>query len=163
MFQHREESNDGFSEDQASLSGSRGYEDSENSRSSNETNSSSEESSSGDEQDSADDDGESIWSHIFRYAREQSSDRESYSFSEFKNMVVEGFAHWCNIISAFKHDPTYKSILKTKRRLQDEDEMDNDEALQYAIRKRQCLIRRQISQEDMLESSDENDDDSADV
>ena len=47
-------------------------------------------------------------------------------------------------LRAMKKDSTHKSIMQTLRKVQDEDGMDFEEALDYAVDKRKFLIHRQI-------------------
>ena len=47
-------------------------------------------------------------------------------------------------LRAMKKDPTHKSIMETLRKVKDEDGMDFEEALDYAVDKRKFLIYRQI-------------------
>ena len=49
-------------------------------------------------------------------------------------------------LRAMKKDETHKAIMQTLQRVRDEEDMDFEEALDFAIEKRRFLIHRQINQ-----------------
>ena len=56
-------------------------------------------------------------------------------------------------LRAMKKDKTHKSVMQTLQKVRDEEDMDFEEALDFAVEKRRFLINRQIplSNEEMKE------------
>ena len=57
-----------------------------------------------------------------------------------------------------RQDPVHRNILKTKRKLQEDDDYESEEAMRYAVKKRKYLILNATGtlSEDELEDEDEN-------
>ena len=58
---------------------------------------------------------------------------------------LEAFKRNVKFCSSFKNDETYRKIKETIERVKTEDDMDFEEALDYAVNKRRFLIRRNIA------------------
>ncbi len=67
-------------------------------------------------------------------------------------------------IRLLKKDTTYKKIDQTAKRLRLEDDMDQDEALEMAVKQRQVLLGRILKEWNIpLDSEDENDNNDEDI
>ncbi len=67
-------------------------------------------------------------------------------------------------IRVLKKDPTYKKIAQTVKRLHLEDEMDEEEALELAVKHRKLLLERIFEDWELpLDSDDEDPDDDDDA
>ena len=70
-------------------------------------------------------------------------------FNEFEESglsINEIYKHKILFLRAMKKDKTHKAIMQTLQRVRDEEDMDFEEALDFAIEKRRFLIHRQIIQ-----------------
>jgi len=74
---------------------------------------------------------EFVWSVI----REDATAYNSSLLDAYKNNVI--------FTRRLKNDKTHRAVMETVKRAMDEDDMDFEEALDYAINKRQHLISRQ--------------------
>ena len=64
----------------------------------------------------------------------------SQLISRYKNMV--------GMTAALKKDPVHQRILRTAKRLREEEDYDDDASMQYAIKKRKFLIGRKLDEYD---------------
>ena len=48
--------------------------------------------------------------------------------------------------AALKKDPVHQSIMRTAKRLREEEDYDDDESMHYAIKKREFLIERKLDE-----------------
>jgi len=58
--------------------------------------------------------------------------------------IHEIFKYKILFLRAIKKDKTHKSVMETLQRVRDEEDMDFEEALDFAVEKRRFLINRQI-------------------
>ncbi len=86
--------------------------------------------------------------------------------TEFASELNATFRHRYIIllkrIRVLKKDPTYKKIAQTVKRMRLEDEMDEEEALEMAVKQRKVLLQRIFEEWDIPLDSDGNDDDDPD-
>ena len=73
-----------------------------------------------------------VWKVIIRDANEQDGD----VLASFKRNV-----HFCR---SLKRDKMYQKVTETLKRVKDDEEMEHDEALDYAKHKRKFLIERAV-------------------
>ena len=52
------------------------------------------------------------------------------------------------LTTALKKDPVHRRITETAKRLREEEDYDEDESMQYAIKKRKFLIERKLEDHD---------------
>ena len=52
------------------------------------------------------------------------------------------------VTAALKKDPVHQRIMKTAKRLRGEEDYDDDESMQYAIKKGNFLIERKLDEYD---------------
>ena len=76
--------------------------------------------------------------------------------NEYKNEVFE--------LERLRRDPIHKKIMTTKRKFEEDDEYDSDEALEAAIESTKYLMYRECGfrEEDIASGDDEDDDDDDD-
>jgi len=86
---------------------------------------------------------------------------------KYRRSLREGLVDRMLHFRRMKKDPTYQKIMKTKRKLMDEDDYDEDEAIESAVKKRKFLINRliqpmDISSKDSETGSDEDSNEESD-
>ena len=54
----------------------------------------------------------------------------------YRAEVIDRYQRFLKVSKAMKKDPLHKKIRATAKRLRDDDEFDEDEALRYAIKKK---------------------------
>ena len=121
-----------------------------------------------DEEDTDDDEEEEedVWKQIFdvafrRHADEYTELANNYiaggeSFSSAKvaafedllpkvsKTVREKYLEWIRLCNQLKKDSTHRKIRETKRKLEQEEDYEPDEAWKYAVKKRKYLIEEKI-------------------
>ena len=66
----------------------------------------------------------------------------------YRAEAIGQYKAFLKLSKAMKKDPLHKKITDTAKRLQDEDEFDEDDALRYAIKKRRCLLDGKLEEFD---------------
>ena len=66
----------------------------------------------------------------------------------YRTEVIDCYQRFLKVSKAMKKDPLHKKITDTAKRLQDEDEFDEDNALRYAIKKRRYLLDGKLEEFD---------------
>ena len=78
----------------------------------------------------------------------------------YRAEVIDRYQRFLKVSKAMKKDPLHKKITATAKRLRDEDEFDEDEALRYAIKKRRYLLDGKLEEYDPPSYSLDEDDES---
>ena len=66
----------------------------------------------------------------------------------YRAEVIERYQRFLKVSKAMKKDPLHKKITATAKKLRDDDEFDEDEALRYAIKKRRYLLDGKLEEYD---------------
>ena len=66
----------------------------------------------------------------------------------YRAEVIDRYQSFLKVSKAMKKDPLHKKITATAKRLRDDDEFDEDEALRYAIKKRRYLLDGKLEEYD---------------
>ena len=66
----------------------------------------------------------------------------------YRAEVIDRYKRFLKVSKAMKKDPLHKKITATAKRLRDDDEFDEDEALRYAIKKRRYLLDGKLEEYD---------------
>ena len=67
----------------------------------------------------------------------------------YLSQLISRYKYMVGVTAALKKDPVHQRIMKTAKRLREED-YDDDESMQYAIKKRKFLIERKLDEYDPL-------------
>ena len=90
-------------------------------------------------------------------------DAEEMTYEELKpnylSQLIFRYKYMVGVPAALKKDPVHQRIMKTAKRLREEADYDDDESIQYAIKKRKFLIERKLDEYDL--SSYEEDEEQA--
>ena len=78
----------------------------------------------------------------------------------YRAEVIDRYQRFLKVSKAMKKDPLHKKITATAKRLRDDDEFDEDEALRYAIKKEDNLLDVKLEEYDPPSYSLEEDDES---
>lgn len=65
---------------------------------------------------------------------------------EYRSEFISNYKQLVRLGTALKRDPLHKKIMSTAKRLVDEEDYDDDEAMQYAIKKRRYLLQRKLDE-----------------
>ena len=71
--------------------------------------------------------------------------------------LISRYKYLVGVAAALEKDPVDKRITGTAKRLREEQDYDDDESLQYAIKKRKFLIERKLDECDMISPRYEED------
>lgn len=75
---------------------------------------------------------------------------EEMAFKELKpkyrSSLVSKYQHLVSLGSALKKDPIHKKVISTAHRLKDDEDYDEEEAMQYAVKKRRYLLERKLDE-----------------
>jgi hypothetical protein len=116
------------------------------------------------EEEEEEDDPWEIWIEgIFKMFQEPMRDRvteledtkgltpkaaQSLTVIEFLPFINKGLQkkviHFSNLSHRLKHDPTYQKIMQTAKRAREEDDMDFEESVTHAAKRRKLLLDRVI-------------------
>ena len=66
----------------------------------------------------------------------------------YRAEVIDRYQRFLKVSKAMKKDPLHKKLTDTAKRLRDEDEFDEDDALRYAINKRRYLLDGKLEEFD---------------
>ena len=66
----------------------------------------------------------------------------------YRAEVIDRYQRFLIVSKAMKKDPLHMKITDTAKRLRDEDEFDEDDALRYAIKKRRYLLDGKLEEFD---------------
>ena len=77
---------------------------------------------------------------------------EAMAYEELKpnylSQLISRYKYMVGMTAALKKYPVHQRIIRTAKRLRDEEEYDDDESMQYAIKKRKFLIERKLDEYD---------------
>ena len=62
----------------------------------------------------------------------------------YRAEVIDCYQRFLKVSKAMKKDPLHKKITATAKRLRDDDEFDEDEALRYAIKKEDTFLKENL-------------------
>ena len=62
--------------------------------------------------------------------------------------MISNYKYLVGLTDALKRDPVHRRIKETAKRLREDDDYDDDESSQYAIKKRKFLIARKLDEHD---------------
>ena len=66
----------------------------------------------------------------------------------YLSQLISRYKYMVGMTAALKKDPVHQRILRTAKRLREEEDYEDDESLQYAIKKRKFLIGRKLDEYD---------------
>ena len=66
----------------------------------------------------------------------------------YRAEAIGQYKAFLKLSKALKKDPLHKKITDTAKRLRDEDDFDEDDALKYAIKKRRYLLDGKLEEFD---------------
>ena len=80
--------------------------------------------------------------------------------SKLRKHVKDRYVKFLKRIALLRKDRAHKQIMSTKRKLLEEDEFDENEALHYAVKKRRFLIEKAsgLLSDDEISNEDDDDD-----
>ena len=77
---------------------------------------------------------------------------EEMAYEELKpnylSILISRYKYMVGVTASLKKDPVHQKIMKTAERLREEENYDDDESMQYAIKKRKFLIERKLDEYD---------------
>ena len=77
---------------------------------------------------------------------------EEMAYEELKpnylSQLISRYKYMVGITAALKKDPVHQRIMRTAKRLREEEDYDDDESVQYAIKKRKVLIEKKLNEYD---------------
>ena len=77
---------------------------------------------------------------------------EEMAYEELKpnylSQLISRYKYMVGMTAALKKDPVHQRIMITAKRLREEEDYDDDESMQYAIKKRKFLIERKLDEYD---------------
>ena len=77
---------------------------------------------------------------------------EEMAYEELKpnylSQLISHYKYIVEVTAALKKDPVHQRIMKTAKRLREEEDYNDDECMQYAIKKRKFLIERKLDEYD---------------
>ena len=81
---------------------------------------------------------ESVQHTVEKHPDMDTDDAEEVAFNKleprYRAEVIDRYKRFLKVSKAMKKDPLHKKITATAKRLRDDDEFDEDEALRYAIK-----------------------------
>ena len=79
-------------------------------------------------------------------------DAEEMTYEELKpnylSQLISRYKYMVGVTAALKKDSVHQRMMKTAKRLREEEDYDDDESMQYAIKKRKFLIERKLDEYD---------------
>ena len=66
----------------------------------------------------------------------------------YLSQLISRYKYMVGMTAALKKDPVHQRIMRTAKRLREEDDYDADESMQYAIKKRKFVIERKLDEYD---------------
>ena len=77
---------------------------------------------------------------------------EEMAYEELKpnylSQLISRYEYMVGMTVALKKDPVHQRIMRTAKRLREEEDYDGDESVQYAIKKRKFVIERKLDEYD---------------
>ena len=96
-----------------------------------------------------------IIAYLFTLAEHQNKDiqeAEEMAHEEWKpnylSHLISRYKYMFGMRAALKKAPVHQSIMRTAKRLREEENYDDDASVQYAIKKRKFLIERKLDEYD---------------
>ena len=88
-------------------------------------------------------------------AEHQNKDKpeaEEMAYEEMKpnylSQLISRYKYMVGMVAALKKAPVHQRIMRTAKRLREKEDYDDDESMQYAIKKRKFLIERKLDEYD---------------
>ena len=107
---------------------------------------------------------ESVQHTVEKHPDMDTDEAEEVAFNKleprYRAEVIDRYKRFLKVSKAMKKDPLHKKITATAKRLRDDDEFDEDEALRYAIKKRRYLLDGKLEEYDPPSYSLDEDDES---
>ena len=95
---------------------------------------------------------ESVQHTVEKHPDMDTEEAEEVAFDKleprYRAEVIDRYQSFLRVSKAMKKDPLHKKITATAKRLRDDDEFDEDEALRYAIKKRRYLLDGKLEEYD---------------
>ena len=95
---------------------------------------------------------ESVQHTVEKHPDVDTEEAEEVAFDKleprYRAEVIDRYQSFLRVSKAMKKDPLHKKITATAKRLRDDDEFDEDEALRYAIKKRRYLLDGKLEEYD---------------
>ena len=66
----------------------------------------------------------------------------------YLSQLISRYKYMVEMTTALKKDPVHQRIMRTAKRLREDEDYDDDESMQYAIKKRKFLIDRKLDEYD---------------
>ena len=107
---------------------------------------------------------ESVQQTIEKHPDMDTEEAEEVTFDKleprYRAEVIDRYQSFLKVSKAMKKDPLHKRITATAKRLREDDEFDEDEALRYALKKRRYLLDGKLEEYDQPSYSLGEDDES---
>ena len=95
---------------------------------------------------------ETVAETLAEHQNKDIQEAEEIAYEELKpnylSQLISRYKYMVGMIAALKKDPVHQRILRTAKRLREEEDYDDDESMQYAITKRKFLIGRKLDEYD---------------
>ena len=95
---------------------------------------------------------ESVQHTVEKHPEMDTEEAEEVTFDKleprYRAEVIDRCQSFLKVSKAMKKDPLHKKITATAKRLRNDDEFDEDEALRYAIKKRRYLLDGKLEEYD---------------
>ena len=93
---------------------------------------------------------ETVEETLAGHQNKDNQEAEEMTYEELKqnylSQLVSRYKYMVGVTAALKKDPVHQRIMKTAKRLREEEDYDDEESMQYAIKKRKFLIERKLDE-----------------
>ena len=95
---------------------------------------------------------ETVVETLAEHQNKDIQEAEEIAYEELKpnylSQLISRYKYMVGITAALKKDPVHQRIMRTAKRLREEEDYEDDESMQYAIKKRKFLIEREMDEYD---------------
>ena len=89
---------------------------------------------------------------LAKHQNKDIQEAEEMAYEELKpnyfSRLISSYKYMVGITAALKKDLVHQRLMRTAKRLREEEDYDDDESVQYAIKKRKFLIERKLDEYD---------------
>ena len=95
---------------------------------------------------------ETVEETLAEHQNKDIQEAEEMAYEELKpnylSQLISRYKYMVGMTAALKKDPVHQRIMRTAKRLLEEENYEDDESMQYAIKKRKFLIERKLDEYD---------------
>ena len=95
---------------------------------------------------------ETVEETLAEHQNKNIQEAEEMAYEELKpnylSQLISRYKYMVWMTAALKKDPVHQRIVKTAKRLREEEDYEDDESMHYAIKKRKFLIERKLDEYD---------------